>query len=104
LPVADVAAPSTIVVEKLMSLSPAEFEQSLSLFLGREIAPGTVRVREALDTGTVDICFMPHEGLRLGGLLELPRARVSLTFEAVPEPVRSAYVRRFEIAFQRGGG
>lgn len=98
------AAGERAVVEKLMTLSRAEFEKSLSIFLGRPCAPGTESALEPLSTGSVEIRYEALPGVRLGGLLELPRALVRLTFEDIPEAEREAYLRRFDIAFQRGGG
>ena len=92
------------VIEKTMSLSAVEFESSLAVFLGRTIRPGTTRADVDLDVGRVAITYQPVSGVTLGGLLALPRAIVRLTFEGVSEAERADFVRRFDIAFQRGGG
>ncbi len=44
------------------------------------------------------------EKRRLGGLILLPQARVTLVLATVPESARAAFLRSFDIAFQRGGG
>lgn len=88
-----------------MTISHGEFQKSLG-----SLAPGTPppepgeAVRLPLGSGAVVIGFAALPGMRLGGLLELPRAQVTLTFEAVPAPERDAFLRRFDVAFQRGGG
>ncbi len=87
-----------------MSLSATEFEKSLAVFLGRSIAAGTTSADVDLEVGRAGITYQPVGGVTLGGLLALPRATVRLTFEGVPESVREDFVRRFDIAFQRGGG
>lgn len=58
-----------------------------------------------LGQGHVVIRYEPLEGVRLGGLLALPRAKVTLNFtpEVLPAE-RTAFARRFDISFQRGGG
>ena len=42
--------------------------------------------------------------MRLGGLLQLPRAKVSLKFRDVTPEQREQFLRVFDVAFQRGGG
>lgn len=100
------ARPNTTsdLVRKIMSATPGEFAQSLSALLGREVAIGEMPLRIPLGTGEVVVSRVPLPGVRLGGLLELPRAEVTLTFRDVTAEERDAFLRRFEIAFQRGGG
>lgn len=93
----------SLVVEKIMSMSRAEFENSLAALLDLPSAPAPP-VRVPLGAGSVAIDFEPLQGVRLGGLLELPRARVSLSFTGVARDEREAFARRFDLAFQRGGG
>ena len=54
--------------------------------------------------GQAVITFSPAASVRLGGLLELPRARVTIRFDGGSAQARASFLRRFEIAFQRGGG
>lgn len=91
-------------VEKTMTLTRAEFATSLAALLGRPVAADGGPVRVALSEGVVVLSCEPLAAVRLGGLLELPRARVVLAFEGVPPDSRAAFLQRFDIAFQRGGG
>lgn len=93
------------IVEKIMAVSEAEFAASLDrLMPGRTLTASGGVARQPLGSGTVEIRFQPLPPVRLGGLLELPRAKVSLVFDAVPATEQSAFVRAFDLAFQRGGG
>ncbi len=93
----------TIRVEHVMSVSRTEFIASLSKLPGVfHIGPDRWIVR--LAGGAVTIAFEPLAGVRLGGLLQLPRAKVTLDIEDISEPARSQFLKQFEIAFQRGGG
>jgi hypothetical protein len=93
----------SLVIEKIMSMSRAEFENSLAALLAPASAP-VPPVRVPLGAGFVTIAFEPLQGVRLGGLLELPRSRVALSFVDVARDEREAFTRRFDLAFQRGGG
>ncbi|MGQ0671427.1 MAG: hypothetical protein ACT4N2_00905 [Hyphomicrobium sp.] len=95
---------STRVVEKIMSATAAEFGQSLGVLLGRAASCDELPLLIPLGSVGVTIRREPLDGVLLGGLLALPRARVTLTFEGVDEADCAAFLRRFDIAFQRGGG
>lgn len=94
----------TLRVEKTMALTRAEFAASLASLLGREVAAGGDPVRVGLAQGVVVLTCEPLAAVRLGGLLELPRARVVIEFDGVPAGERAAFLQRFDVAFQRGGG
>jgi hypothetical protein len=90
-------------VEKLMSLTPQEFIDTLARlspstrdFAGAHVLP--------VAGGTVRIEFTPQTSVTLGGLLALPRAKVTISFDGVDNAARDAFLKRFELAFQRGGG
>ena len=90
--------------EKLMSVSRREFEESWRAFSGEmPPAPGAPS-RMAAGDGFVLIGYEPRPAVRLGGLLELPRAAVSFEFDGVDAPAKAALLARFDRAFQRGGG
>jgi hypothetical protein len=91
-------------VEKLMSVSRAEFVESWRAFDASPPPGPGEPVCLPVGTGRVTIAYEPRPGVRLGGLLELPRALVTLTFEAADPPAAAALVARFDRAFQRGGG
>lgn len=92
------------VIAQIMALTAGEFTASLTALFGALDAPEWPLVRHAVGSGEVQIRFEPLASVRLGGLLELPRARVTLSFEGVGEADRQAFMRRFDVAFQRGGG
>ncbi len=92
-------------VEKVMSLSIEEFHKSITVLTGhppQSTAASLVWLSE--DGGRVEIGYAPLPGVTLGGLLALPRARVWIAFEGLDGDARAAFLRRFDLAFQRGGG
>lgn len=89
-------------VEKLMSLTRQDFLASLAHIPNIEADAGAFISK--LPPGYVRITFEPLAGTRLGGLLELPRARVVLNFTDVSEGEQRSFIGRFDLAFQRGGG
>lgn len=91
-------------LEKLMSVSRAEFEASWQAFDPSPPPSLGSPVRLAVGGGVAEIAFEARAGVRLGGLLELPRAVVSFAFDGVAPDAREALVARFDRAFQRGGG
>ena len=96
------SVPDTI--EKLMSISQAEFLASLEHVGTTKQASGGYWSSALEGGGTADIHFEPLPGVRLGGLLELPRARVSIILTGGSATARREFLHRFELAFQRGGG
>ncbi len=99
-------ATSTITHEKTMTLSVREFANSLAAFAGTDVTitdgRATIGVNES--GGWAEITYHPLPARRVGGLLELPQARVTIMLTGVPATDAEAFLRRFDIAFQRGGG
>lgn len=91
-------------VEKLMSLSLGEFQLTVARLTGAPVAGHATHVSIPLGSGHVVIVYEPRPGVRFGGLLDLPRALVSLTFTGVLEAESQAFLKRFDFTFQRGGG
>jgi len=93
-------------IEKIMALSPREFEKSIAAFAGAHVPVVDGRASIALGTeGQIaEIVFEPLPPRRVGGLLDLPQARVSIVMPNVASELQSDFLRRFDIAFQRGGG
>ncbi len=92
-------------VEKLMALTLDEFHRSL-----KTLAP-LAMIQDAqtefvipTDTSQVRIAYEALEEAKLGGLLALPRARVTLHLENLEQDQRDAFLTGFDRAFQRGGG
>lgn len=92
-------------VEKLMALTLGEFHRSLKA-LAPDLVLGEGQTEVSVPAGgkSVHIRFAAQEGATLGGLLALPRACVTLTFDGMGESDRKAFLVRFDRAFQRGGG
>lgn len=96
-------APSAaVVIEKTMSASAADFHRGMAV-LDPACAPGLHHVL-GCGGGTVAITYHHLESVTLGSLLALPRARVTLAFAGVSAAERAAFLARFDLAFQRGGG
>ena len=101
------SATSPVVIEKIMTLSAAEFAKSLAAFAGADVVISDGRATLALGAagGIAEIAYKPLPPRRSGGgLLELPQAKVAITLTGVPANEAEAFLRRFDIAFQRGGG
>ncbi len=74
------------------------------MLLGRAVNIDELPIRIAVGTGAIEISREVLPGARLGGLLELPRAKVTISYSGVTAADRTAFQRRFDLAFQRGGG
>jgi hypothetical protein len=97
------ASPSPpVVIEKTMSASVGEFHRSMAV-LDPALQPSTSHTLPC-GPGTVSITYEPLPAVTLGTLLALPRARVTLSFTNTSGADRTAFLPRFELAFQRGGG
>jgi hypothetical protein len=90
--------------KKIMSITHADFERSLVALdpTARLDANGGARV--ATPDGTVLLRFDALANRRLGGLLSMPQASITLDLGNLPENARDKFLKRFDIAFQRGGG
>ncbi len=92
-------------VEKIMSLDLGEFHRSLrALAPGVPLEDGQKDIVIAAENAEIRIVYEPLETATLGGLLALPRARVTLHLGELDEAQRHAFLARFDRAFQRGGG
>ena len=92
-------------VEKLMSLTLADFHRSLkTLSPDMAIVDSQTDVIVATVSGDVRIVYKALESATLGGLLALPRARVTLNLKQLDQGEREVFIARFDRAFQRGGG
>lgn len=92
-------------VEKVMSLGLADFHRSLrTLVPDIALAEDQKSVSISADGTAVTITFEAQDSATLGGLLVMPRARVTLTFEGMDASAQAAFLSRFDQAFQRGGG
>ncbi|HEX4894388.1 MAG TPA: hypothetical protein VFV47_13975 [Hyphomicrobiaceae bacterium] len=87
-----------------MSITREDFERSLALFAPGVQLDADGRAVVATDSGSARLLFEGLGKRRLGGLLSMPQARITLDLSGLPEPEREPFLRRFDIAFQRGGG
>ena len=88
-----------------MALTLDEFHRSL-----KYLAPGAV-IEDAqtefiipMGASQVQVIYEPLESATLGGLLDLPRARVILHLEKLDQDQQDAFLASFDRSFQRGGG
>jgi hypothetical protein len=88
---------------RLMSLSESEFQASLAKLGPHRKSAAGFPVFD-LASGCVEILYAPAPPKTFGGLLSLPQAHITLAFDGADEASRAAFVHRFDIAFQRGGG
>ena len=97
-------ADSSPLIVKLMAISRAELAASLATIDpdSHLALDGTATFR--IGEHQARLQYEPLPERRLGGLLAMPQARVTLDLANVPDDARATVLRAFEIAFQRGGG
>lgn len=94
-------------VEKLMSCTLAEFHTGLERLTGaapRLVHGGLYDLSVAANGQPVTCTFEPQPDAVLGGLMRLPRVKVTLQLTGLDEETRDDLVARFDQVFQRGGG
>ncbi|MGB1109159.1 MAG: hypothetical protein ACPG4N_02320 [Gammaproteobacteria bacterium] len=100
----DAPEPETSEQNRLMGCSRSEFHHSVKALLPES---GWTRNGESyrweIGNGSVELEAGEQTVQRIASL-ELPRLNVVLRFRGVNEEAKAAFLRRFEIAFQRGGG
>jgi hypothetical protein len=96
------------IVEKLMSISRAEFEAGLKRLSKtpprRNGQDGYVLSDVGSEHQSVHCSFEPQPDAVLGHLLKLPRARVRLHLASLSSDDRANFIDLFDRTFQRGGG
>ena len=93
-----------VTIEKEMAVTHTDFYRLLpNVLRGEDITvEGTrVRIEGTAGTWTIDLGL---EGERRIALLVVPRTSVTLTFEDYSTENREDALKRFDRAFQRGGG
>lgn len=92
-------------ITKIMSLTLADFHRSVeTLVPGNATADDQTEVTVPQGDATVCISYEALESETLGGLLALPRARVTIDLGGLDESRSKVFLARFDQAFQRGGG
>lgn len=107
------AKPIAAHVEKIMSIKPIEFEAGITRLDPTAVtsavtdgATVTFPVTHPA-AGTADpvpITFEKLEPAVLGGLMRLPRAKVTLNLDKLAPDARRTFLGVFDQTFQRGGG
>ena len=96
------------IVEKLMSISRAEFETGLKRLTNTPPHLNGQDVYILSDVGpqhqSVRCAFQPLPDAVLGHLLKLPRARIRLHLSSLSSHDRATFLDLFDRTFQRGGG
>lgn len=99
----------------MQSSYPARFEREMSCsegewlaLLPRAIGPHALHIgngsaRIELASGELLLSWREGEPFR-SGLVRLPRLHVVFAFEGVEEAARHAFMKRFDLYTQRGGG
>lgn len=91
-----------------MSVTRSEFERGLRRLTGappRRTVTGDYVIEPHGDRFAIVRCaFEPLPDARLGGVLAVPRVRVSLDLAALSGAARAAFLAKFDRTFQRGGG
>ncbi len=93
-------------VEKLMSIRLEEFEAGVArLNGGTRVTGSNGRYVVPSGSGDVTIAFEKLEPAVLGGLMRLPRARVTIDLTGFgDDDARRDFLAFFDRTFQRGGG
>jgi hypothetical protein len=89
-------------LEKIMSITLQEFEAGIKRLDGA-ILEGSGSGVYAISNGAI-INFDQLEPVVLGGLMRLPRARITINTAGLPPDARQRFVALFDQTFQRGGG
>lgn len=87
-----------------MACTEAEWLQALPGAVGAqvlELRQGAARV--VFPQGELALQWQAQAPRQIA-LIRLPRLQVSFRFAGVPEPQRQAFMRRFDLYTQRGGG
>lgn len=90
--------------ERDMACTEAEWLGWLPQAIGEhawQSAPGAAHVR--IGSGTLQLSWQVAPPRRIG-LIELPRMQVTFAFDDVGDEVRHAFMKRFDLYTQRGGG
>ena len=91
-------------IRQEMGLSHREFHHSIQpLMADRPWRRTDDTYRIAWDGGWVELTPGPERQRRMASLV-LPRTEVVVRFQGIDADERRRFMRRFEIAFQRGGG
>jgi hypothetical protein len=96
--------PDSYTLVRRMGLSHADFLRSLPSAVGGlpwRQEGGRILVEDP--PGRIEIRLGP-EGRHTLGALALPQTEVAMRFEGLTAEARERFLRRFDLALQRGGG
>jgi hypothetical protein len=91
-------------IEKIMSIRLVEFEAGLTRLDPAAPSTNVSGTYQIPNTDGASITFEKIEPAVLGGLMRLPRARVTLHVETLDQEARTKFLAFFDQTFQRGGG
>jgi len=92
-------------IEKIMSATLGDFQRSIkTLSPDHTLRPDGRSVRLDEDGYSVEIRYEPTGTKTFGTLLVIPQAKITLDFDQANAKARKDFIRRFDFAFQRGGG
>lgn len=87
-----------------MGCTVNDWERWLPAALGaHEVSAQPGRIAVALDPGQLRIVWFEKEPRRIAQV-RIPRLHVEFEFADVPEAQRTAFMQRFDLYLQRGGG
>lgn len=98
------AGPLPDRIEKIMSIKLSEFQAGIGRLDPSAPATASGGVYQLANHGGVTVTFERLEPAVLGGLMRLPRARVTLDLERLAPEARQQFLALFDQTFQRGGG
>ena len=92
------------MMEKIMSITLTEFEAGLARLDPAAPSTNVSGTYQVPNTDGASITFEMLQSTVLGGLMHLPRARVTLHVETLDQEARTKFLAFFDQTFQRGGG
>lgn len=90
--------------EREMGCTEAEWLRWLPSAIGAhayELSDGAAHAQ--VESGSLRLCWRADEPLRVA-LLQMPRLHLRFSFTGLDAPQRHAFMQRFDLYMQRGGG
>lgn len=90
--------------ERDMSCTEAEWQRWLPAAMGEHAWQASAACAQVqVPPGTLQISWQMHEPLRIA-MVSMPRLHVSFNFTGLDAAQRHAFMQRFDLYMQRGGG
>jgi hypothetical protein len=97
------SAPIPETFEREYGCTDVEWRRWMPAATGVATAPGRFCLRVPIAAGTLTLDWQVLSP-RVIALVRMPRMRVGFSFEGVSADQRAAFMRRFDLHLQRGGG